>query len=169
MSWCGSPSRSPTSRSAPSVFLKDVAVLLVLPRVQKLPEASLVSFRFFMGGPLKWLQPLPVEVWLHETVGLVLQGRGCVRLPQSAFFFSWMRLRVFWTRWPSIAAFLRCLLSWHPGDFRSLRFGCRFRRSDPWRALSVPFHKWMGASLGDALRFGVWSGALSLFRSFHAL
>jgi hypothetical protein len=121
------------------------------------------------GGPLKWLQPLPVEVWLHETVGLVLQRRGCVSLPQSAFFFSWMRLRVFGTRWPSIAAFLCCLLSWHPGDFRSLRFGCRFRRSYPWRALSVPFHKWMGASLGDALRFGVWSCALTLFRSFHAL
>jgi hypothetical protein len=112
MSWCGSPSRSPTSRSAPSVFPKDVAVLLALPRVQKLPEASLVSFGFFMGGPLKWLQPLPVEVWLHETVGLVLQGRGRVRLQQSAFFFCWMHLRIFWTRWPSIAAFLRCLLSW---------------------------------------------------------
>jgi hypothetical protein len=133
------------------------------------PKLCWSPLGFFMGGPLKWLQPLPVEVWLHETVGLVLQGRGRVRFPQSAFFFSWMCLRIFWMRRPSIAAFLRCLLSWHPGDFRSLKFGCCFCRSDPWRALSVPFHKWMGVSLGDALHFGIWSGALTHFRSFHAL
>jgi hypothetical protein len=29
---------------------------------------------------------------------------------------------------------LRCLLSWHPGNFRLHRFGRRFRHSDPWRA-----------------------------------
>jgi hypothetical protein len=43
-----------------------------------------------------------------ETVRLILQGRGRLRLTQNAIFFSWMPLRVFWTLQSSIAAFLRC-------------------------------------------------------------
>jgi hypothetical protein len=84
-------------------------------------------------------------------------------------FFSWMRLRVFWTLRPSIAAFLCCLLSWHPGDFRFHRFGRCFRRSDPWRTFLVLFHKWMSASLGDVLRLGDWSSAVMFFQFYHAL
>jgi hypothetical protein len=33
----------------------------------------------------------------------------------------------------------------------------------------VLFHKWMSASLGEVLRFGVWSGASMYFPSYHAL
>jgi hypothetical protein len=90
-------------------------------------------------------------------------------LAQNAFFFCWMRLRVFWMLRPSFAAFFHCLLSWHPGDFRFHLFGRRFCRSDLWRTFLVLFHKWMSASLGDVLHFGVWSGVSMYFRSYHAL
>jgi hypothetical protein len=73
-----------------------------------------------------------------ETVRLILQGRGCLCLTQNTIFFNWMRLRVFWTLRPSIAAFLHC--HWYPGDFRFHRFGRRFRRSGPWRTFLVLFH-----------------------------
>jgi hypothetical protein len=63
---------------------------------------ALFSFRSWKDG----LSFCPVE-----TVRLILQGRGCLRLTQNAIFFSWMRLRVCWTLQPSIAAFLCCLLS----------------------------------------------------------
>jgi hypothetical protein len=72
-------------------------------------------------------------------VWLILQVRGRLRLAQNAIFFSWMRLCIFWTLRFSIAAFLRCLLSWHQGDFRFHRFGRRFRRSDSWRTFFGAF------------------------------
>jgi hypothetical protein len=59
---------------------------------------------------------------------------------QNAIFFSWMRLRVLWMLRPSIAAFLHCLLSWHPGDFRFHRLGRSFHRSGLWRTFLVLFH-----------------------------
>jgi hypothetical protein len=92
-----------------------------------------------------------------------------LRLALNAIFFSWMRLRVFWTLRPSIAAFLLCLLSRHPGDFRFHRFGRRSCRSDPWRTFLVLFRKWMSASFGDVLHLGDWSNALTYFPFYHAL
>jgi hypothetical protein len=74
-----------------------------------------------------------------ETVWLFLQTRGRLRLVQNTFSFCWMRLCVFWTLRPSFAAFLRCLLSWHPGDFRFHLFGRRFCRSDPWHSFFGAF------------------------------
>jgi hypothetical protein len=95
-----------------------------------------VRFALFCVRPWKdGLSFCPVE-----TVGLILQGRGRLHLTQNAIFFSWMRLCVFWTLRPSIAAFLRCLLSWHPGNFWFHRFGRRFRLSGPWRTFLVLFH-----------------------------
>jgi hypothetical protein len=91
----------------------------------------------FLGGPSKWHQPLPAGVWLHTLLSFppflgvfsgpvclfqcqalerwieplpsrVCEGRGRLRLTQNAFFFSCMRLCVFWMLQPSIAAFLCC-------------------------------------------------------------
>jgi hypothetical protein len=102
-------------------------------------------------------------------VWLILQVRGRLRLAQNATFFSWMRLRVFWMLRPSIAAFLCCLLSWHPGHFRFHRFSRRFHRSDPWRTFLVLFLKWMSTSLVDVLRLGDWSQASTFFRFYRTL
>jgi hypothetical protein len=80
-----------------------------------------------------------------------------------------MRLSVFWSLRFSIAAFLCCLLSWHPGDFRFhplVAVSAALIHGAPFLML---FHKWMSASLGDVLRLGDWSSASMFFRSYHAL
>jgi hypothetical protein len=74
--------------------------------------ASLLS-ACFLGTTQVQFAPFSVRLWKDglsfcpvETVSVILQGRGCLRLTQNAIFFSWMRLR---------CLFLS-LSSWHPGD-----------------------------------------------------
>jgi hypothetical protein len=89
----------PSSLLLLQFVLKDVAIHLALPYVQKLPKASSVSvlpidgvsvgvlpsIMFFRGGPSMWLQPLPAGVWLHTLLSLPPFFVGSFRV-QSALF-----------------------------------------------------------------------------------
>jgi hypothetical protein len=96
----------PSSLLLLQFVLKDVAIHLAHPYVQKLPKALSVSLdRLFMylvayrrcvggssplhhvfpGGPSKWHQPLPAGVWLHTLLSLPPFFVGSFRV-QSALF-----------------------------------------------------------------------------------
>jgi hypothetical protein len=74
--------------------------------------ASLLAAPFFVGSfqvQFALFSVRPSEDGLSfcpvKAAWLILQVRGCFGLALNAIFFSWMRLCVFWTLRPSIAAF----------------------------------------------------------------
>jgi hypothetical protein len=88
-----------------------------------------------------------------ETVRLILQGRGRLRLMHDAIFFSWMHLRILL----DAAAFNRCILH------RLLQAGIQATSN------STVLVAASAAPLGAVPRLGDWGTAPALFRFCHAL
>jgi hypothetical protein len=102
-------------------------------------------------GPL--CPPFCVKPWKEglsifpvETVRLILQERGCLRLTHNAIFFSWMHPRDLL----DAAAFNRCI------QHCLVQAGIQATSTRSVAASATLAH---GASLGDVLCLGDWSNA----------
>jgi hypothetical protein len=99
--------------------------------------------RVFSGPVFPFFQCQALERWLE-----LLPSRGCVAHSAVKRMFAFcakgylLQLDAPLLLLDAEAfnrCILRCLLSWHPGDFRFHRFGRRFRRSDPWHTFFAAF------------------------------
>jgi hypothetical protein len=89
-----------------------------------------------------------------ETVRLILQGRGCLRLTHNAIFFSWMHSH----DQLDAAAFNRCI--------HCLALAGIQATSGSSRLIAASAALARGTSVGDVLRLGDWSNASTYFRFF---
>jgi hypothetical protein len=90
-----------------------------------------------------------------ETVRLILQGRGRLRLTHKAIFFSWMHLR----NLLGAAAFNCCI--------QHCLFQAGIQATSGSTRLVAALAR--GAPLGDVLCLGDWSNASTHFQFYHAL